>query len=83
MSDVIEPVGLLEIFCDGFDEHELQGHNISCLGFRNTKAGKVAVVRLTFPATAAQSAIEQTQRAIGGGQASIGLLTAFVSKLAN
>lgn len=63
-GEVIEPIGLLEIYCDGFEEHERQGHNISCIAVRNTKNGKVAVARLTFPASSTESAIEDARAAL-------------------
>lgn len=82
-GEVIEPLGLLEIFVDGFDGFELQGHNVSCLGFRNTKMGRVAVVRLTFPASAVQPAIEQARQTVESDQTSIVPPAPRISKLVN
>lgn len=63
-AEIIEPIGLLEIFCDGFEQHERQGHNMTCVAVRNTRNGKVAVARLTFPASSTEAAIEDARSAL-------------------
>ena len=81
-AEITEPFGVPEVFVDGFGEYELQGHNMSCLGFRKTKAGRIAVVRLTFPADAAMPAIEQAKAALKDeSPPKIGIFTARMSKV--
>lgn len=79
-TEIIEPFGVPEFYVDGFGEHQVHGHNMTALGFRITKAGRVAVVKLTFPASSAQAAIEEAELALAR-DAPMGLAAATASKL--
>lgn len=68
---LIEPFAVDEVYVDGFTGHHQINGNISCYGFRVQPASrengedlKVVVLKLVFPASCVEAAIEEAKAAI-------------------
>jgi hypothetical protein len=61
---VIEPATVQEFFIDGFTDHAVHDGVMTCIGYRNMKDGKYAVVRLVWPAVNTCAAIEDATLAL-------------------
>lgn len=63
-DDLIEPYTVHEIFVDGFIEHRSIDGVMSCVGYRKSPEGRVIVVRLAWPETSTQAAIDDANAAL-------------------
>lgn len=63
-EDLIEPLGVPEIYVDNFTKHVSRNGVMSCVGFRDMTEGKVVVVRLVWPLVNTSSAIDDANQAM-------------------
>lgn len=63
-DELIEPVGVLEIFVDGFTDHVARDGVMSCVGYRTMKDGKFVVIKLVWPAVNTEAAIGDARSAM-------------------
>lgn len=55
---IIEPIGVLEVYVDGFTEHIVRDGVMTCVGYRRMPDGRKVVLRLAWPAVNTAEAVE-------------------------
>jgi hypothetical protein len=57
-DDLIENLGVLEIYVDGFCDHAARNGVMTCIGYRKMKDGTYVVLRLAWPVVNTTEAID-------------------------
>jgi len=63
-DDLIENLGVLEIFVDGFCGHTARNGVMTCAGYRKMKDGTFVVLRLAWPVVNTSEAISSASAAM-------------------
>lgn len=64
MRELIEPMGVPEIFVDGFTKHTAHDGVMTAIGYRKMPEGNVAVIRLVWPEVNTSAAIDEANLAM-------------------
>ncbi len=63
-EEILEPIGLEDVFVDGFTKHATRNGYMSCIGYRELESGTIAVIRLVWPVVNTEAAIEDAREAL-------------------